>query len=179
MSPVTGALIGYFANRLAVKMIFWPHSEWRVLGVRVPFTPGMFVARRREFAHAFAQTLVERFCGPRDVIRVLGQALDAGLEERVRARVPKAVFWMVSSKLASMTADDVKSLAGEVSAFVGESNMVPELVTANVEAMSPAEMERMVRDICGRELRAMAFFDAGVGALAGCVQALVVYTLSS
>ncbi len=158
-------------------MIFWPHSEWRVFGVRVPFTPGMFVARRQAFAHAFSQALVEKFCGPKDVIRGLGQALDAGLEERVRARMPAAIFSIVSGRLAALTADDVRALAQEASAFIRESNMVSQLVESNVEHMSPIEMEAMVRNICGRELRSMAFFDAGVGALVGCVQALVAFAL--
>ena len=75
-------------------MIFWPHREVRIFGRRVPFTPGMFVARKREFAIAFSGALVERFCGPKDVIRGLGQALDAGLEERLRARLPP-MFTMI------------------------------------------------------------------------------------
>lgn len=179
MGPTTGACIGYCANRLAVKMIFWPHTEWRVLGVRVPFTPGMFVARRQAFAEAFAQTLVDRFCGPKDVIRGLGQALDAGLEERVRARMPAVIFSIIAGKLASLSADDVKALAEGASTFIRESNVVTQLVTSNVEAMSPVEIEALVREICGRELRSMAFFDAGIGFLVGLLQALVAAALSS
>lgn len=179
LGPFSGALIGYCANRLAVKMIFWPHRPWTVFGVKVPFTPGMFVARRREFSRAFSQELVERFCGPRDLIRVLGQALDAGLEERLRAHLSPVVQRILENKIATQDADDVKALACEVSKFIRESEMVTTLVVNNVEAMSPAEIERMVRDICGRELRSMAFFDAGIGALVGLVQALVMMALSS
>ena len=38
--PLVGAVIGYFTNLIAVKMLFFPHEEKRIFGWRVPFTPG-------------------------------------------------------------------------------------------------------------------------------------------
>ena len=38
--PIVGAVIGYFTNLIAVKMLFFPHEEKRIFGWRVPFTPG-------------------------------------------------------------------------------------------------------------------------------------------
>ena len=38
--PIVGAVIGYFTNLIAVKMLFFPHEEKRIFGCRVPFTPG-------------------------------------------------------------------------------------------------------------------------------------------
>ena len=40
LPPVVGAVIGYFTNLIAVKMLFFPHEEKRIFGWRVPFTPG-------------------------------------------------------------------------------------------------------------------------------------------
>ena len=40
LPPLVGAVIGYFTNLIAVKMLFFPHEEKRVFGHRVPFTPG-------------------------------------------------------------------------------------------------------------------------------------------
>ncbi|MBQ6388795.1 MAG: DUF445 family protein [Mogibacterium sp.] len=40
LPPVVGAVIGYFTNLIAVKMLFFPHEEKRIFGHRVPFTPG-------------------------------------------------------------------------------------------------------------------------------------------
>ena len=38
--PLVGAVIGYFTNFIAVKMLFFPKREIRVFGKRLPFTPG-------------------------------------------------------------------------------------------------------------------------------------------
>lgn len=147
--------------------------------MRVPFTPGMFVARRREFASAFAAELVAKFCGPEDIIRVFGQALDAGLEERVYEKLSPMIRRVIRGKFSSLTDSDIELLAEEVSAFIRESNMVTTIVESNIVNMSPSEIECTVHEIAGREFRSMAFFDAGVGFLVGCVQSLVAWVLLS
>lgn len=38
--PVIGAVIGYFTNFIAVKMLFHPKKEIKVFGHKLPFTPG-------------------------------------------------------------------------------------------------------------------------------------------
>ena len=38
--PIIGAVIGYFTNYIAVKMLFYPRKEIRIGGWKVPFTPG-------------------------------------------------------------------------------------------------------------------------------------------
>ena len=39
--PLTGAVIGYFTNMIAVKMLFYPKTEKRLFGKRLPLTPGV------------------------------------------------------------------------------------------------------------------------------------------
>ena len=55
LTPVIGAIIGYFTNWLAIKMLFKPHREYRFLGVRVPFTPGLIPKERRTLAQKIGE----------------------------------------------------------------------------------------------------------------------------
>ena len=41
LPPVLGAIIGYVTNAIAIRMLFRPFNEIRVLGLRLPFTPGL------------------------------------------------------------------------------------------------------------------------------------------
>ena len=41
ISALVGAVIGYITNWLAIKMLFKPHNEKRVFGIRIPFTQGI------------------------------------------------------------------------------------------------------------------------------------------
>lgn len=50
--PLIGALIGYFTNYIAVKMLFKPHYPIRIGSHRLPFTPGLIPKRKDELAGA-------------------------------------------------------------------------------------------------------------------------------
>ena len=40
LPPLVGAVIGYFTNMIAVKMLFFPHEAKYIFGHRIPLTPG-------------------------------------------------------------------------------------------------------------------------------------------
>lgn len=48
--PCIGALIGYATNKIAIRMLFRPLHPWYIWGVRVPMTPGVIPAKRRQLA---------------------------------------------------------------------------------------------------------------------------------
>ena len=50
--PVVGALIGYFTNDIAVKMLFLPRKPIFVFGHQLPFTPGAIPKGKKRLAKA-------------------------------------------------------------------------------------------------------------------------------
>jgi uncharacterized membrane protein YheB (UPF0754 family) len=50
LPPLLGAFIGYVTNYIAIRMLFRPLRPWRLLGVRVPLTPGIIPSKRHELA---------------------------------------------------------------------------------------------------------------------------------
>lgn len=46
LTPIIGALIGYFTNWLAIKMVFRPYEAKYIFGIKVPFTPGLIAVER-------------------------------------------------------------------------------------------------------------------------------------
>jgi len=57
--PAVGALIGYFTNYVAIKMLFRPYRAYYVFGKRVPFTPGLIPSKREKLADAIAKVVKE------------------------------------------------------------------------------------------------------------------------
>ena len=55
--PVIGAFIGYFTNYIAVKMLFHPYKEIKVLGLKLPFTPGVIPKNKPRLARAIARAV--------------------------------------------------------------------------------------------------------------------------
>ncbi len=50
LPPLIGASIGYVTNSIAIKMLFKPYKAWKVIGLKVPFTPGVIPKHREELA---------------------------------------------------------------------------------------------------------------------------------
>lgn len=60
IKPLIGALIGYSTNWLAIKMLFKPHEEKRIAGIKVPFTPGVIPRERNRIAKSLGGAVGER-----------------------------------------------------------------------------------------------------------------------
>ena len=58
--PVIGAIIGYATNWIAVKMLFRPHKEVRVMGWKLPFTPGVIPKGQGRLARAVGRAVEEQ-----------------------------------------------------------------------------------------------------------------------
>ncbi|MFP4483750.1 MAG: DUF445 family protein [Spirochaetota bacterium] len=50
-----GAVIGYVTNYIAIRMLFRPLTEKRVLGIRVPLTPGIIPKQRYQLAESIGR----------------------------------------------------------------------------------------------------------------------------
>jgi uncharacterized membrane protein YheB (UPF0754 family) len=57
--PAFGALIGYFTNYVAIKMLFRPLRPYYLFGRRIPFTPGLIPSKREKLAEAIAKVVKE------------------------------------------------------------------------------------------------------------------------
>lgn len=68
---ITGGLIGYFTNWLAIKMLFRPFEEKYFLGVKIPFTPGLIPKERHRIAKNIGLTVEEYLLSPEAIIKSL------------------------------------------------------------------------------------------------------------
>lgn len=59
-TPISGAVIGYFTNWLAIKMLFRPYVEKRFFGVLMPFTPGLIPKERFVLSKKVSETLSDK-----------------------------------------------------------------------------------------------------------------------
>jgi uncharacterized membrane protein YheB (UPF0754 family) len=66
--PLVGAVIGYITNAVAIKMLFRPLKEVRILNWRLPFTPGILPRQRHKLAISIGR-MVERELLTPEIIR--------------------------------------------------------------------------------------------------------------
>lgn len=76
--PLIGAIIGYFTNFIAVKMLFHPHTEKRLFGKRLPFTPGVIPKNKPRLAHAIGEAVANVLLTKQDIA---GLITDGAMEK--------------------------------------------------------------------------------------------------
>lgn len=91
--PLVGSVIGYITNDIAVRMLFRPHTEKRLFGKRVPFTPGLIPKERPRLARAIRDVLDQELLSP----EVLEAAL---LSDRVMGQLDQLASNAVSAILS-------------------------------------------------------------------------------
>lgn len=68
---IVGGIIGYITNWLAIKMLFRPHNEVRILGIKVPFTPGLIPKERYRVSNSIGQSVGENLLSPSVITNAL------------------------------------------------------------------------------------------------------------
>ena len=57
--PLIGGAIGWLTNAIAIWMLFHPYREYRVFGLKLPFTPGLIPSRINELAEEHLKSVRE------------------------------------------------------------------------------------------------------------------------
>ena len=59
IAPLLGGVIGYITNDIAIRMLFRPHKAKYIMGVHVPFTPGIIPKEKGRIADAIGGVISE------------------------------------------------------------------------------------------------------------------------
>jgi len=103
--PVVGALIGYLTNKVAIKMLFRPLAAWKVGGVRVPMTPGVIPAKRKELARNMGEVVGDHL--------LTSEAIAKGLEHE---RFQTHLRTLLNNRVESLMQKDLGPIAEVVPA---------------------------------------------------------------
>ena len=66
-----GAIIGYCTNWLAIKMVFKPVEEKKILGIKIPFTPGLIPKERYRIAKSVGEVVGENLLSREKIAEIL------------------------------------------------------------------------------------------------------------
>jgi len=93
LTVLVGSLIGYVTNWIAIRMLFRPRHEIRIMGMHLPFTPGVIPRGKKRLAESVGEVVGGMLLTDENVLRHM---LQPGVEEQVRHRV--------NNRLAELTA---------------------------------------------------------------------------
>ncbi len=117
LPPIAGAIIGYFTNDIAIKMLFRPYRAIHFGKRRLPFTPGLIPRNQERLAKRVSDTIMGSLLTPEELQRLAKRLLKT-------ERVEEAITWLLNlaikqiredkqQKTAQILANVLKDLFGE------------------------------------------------------------------
>ncbi|MBD1921015.1 DUF445 family protein [Microcoleus sp. FACHB-831] len=116
--PIVGAVIGYFTNDIAIKMLFRPYRAIYVGKRQLPFTPGLIPRNQERLAKRVSDTIMGSLLTPEELQNLARRLLET-------ERVQGAIFWLLQLALEQIKPDKsektTKVLAGILKDLLGQS----------------------------------------------------------
>ena len=192
--PTVAALIGWFTNFLAVRMIFRPYREIRVLGI--PFQ-GLLPKRKKEFAKNIGETVEAHLVSVEDIKKIVDdpkvaarikkeveERLDDFIANRLVASNPMLGMFLkgplvekIKSGLTEELGGALGGLLGTMGSHIEEHLDLKAIVTEKVESFDMKKLEDICLAVAKRELFAIEILGGVLGFMVGMIQLLALHLL--
>lgn len=145
IGSISGGIIGYFTNWLAVKMMFRPHQPKYIFGMKIPFTPGLIPKERGRLAEAVGSSISENLMNKEvleknllseDMLTKIGEGYDTFItKQKVNTESLRTFLRHFLSKedLDKIQSDTGHELALQIHSRLADSNLGTMLAHAAVE----------------------------------------------
>tara|TARA_B100000029_G_scaffold472201_1_gene512504 strand:- start:228 stop:833 length:606 start_codon:yes stop_codon:yes gene_type:complete len=190
--PVIAAGIGWITNFLAVKMLFHPKSEVKLLGLRIQ---GVFPKRQAALAQKLGDIVseelfsikevtgkIENMATSEDFLKSLSGKVEKTLSEKLLKAFPMLSMFLndeMMAKVSGLFLSELKELLVDLSKLLSnklESEIdVRQTVKEKVESFSSDKLEGMLYSIMKKEFRFIEIVGAFLGFAIGTVQLLLTW----
>ncbi|MBS4008905.1 MAG: DUF445 family protein [Clostridium sp.] len=188
--PLTGAVIGWVTNVLAIRLLFRPLQPLR-LG---PLTfQGLIPKRRGQIAYTVGEVVAEQLFSvdelagqldmpsiQQEIERLVCNAVDRWCAEKIGV-LPKVMRQTLSQRLSDLVrtefAHQFPQMVGMLVAHMREQVDVRAIVEGKINALPLLEVEGLVLSVARSELKQIELLGAVLGFLIGLLQALLVFWL--
>lgn len=145
IGPLSGSVIGYFTNWLAIKMMFRPHKAKYIFGIHVPFTPGLIPKERGRLAEAVGSSISENLMNREvleknllsdDMLIKIGEGYDTFITKQMVNTETLRTFlghFLSKDDLDKIQSDTGHELALQIHSRLADSNLGTMLAHAAVE----------------------------------------------
>jgi len=193
--PLVGALIGWFTNFIAVKMLFHPREPKKILFLTFQ---GIFPKRQRDIADKLGTIVAEELLSFEDLksrinkpqnIQQIEKLIDKKLEAYLVNDFPKE-YPLLAILMGPYQREKIReSVVGKVGKMGPEmidnyldklesSIDIKQMVSDKVASFSPVKLEDMLNAVLQKEFGFIERIGALLGFFIGLVQVLIIYFTS-
>lgn len=164
--PLVGAVIGYFTNYLAVKMMFHPRKEIRIFGFKLPFTPGAIPKGKPRLARAIGEVVGKTLLTEEDI---RGQLLDEKTEERFVSAAMNHMNREIRQGILNLTSMSEENYEAMRTHLVSELNVqiLDSLEHMQIGQMIAREGKEIIKNKVAGTMLAMFLSDEMLDSLVG------------
>ena len=175
LPPLMGALIGLFTNYLAIKMLFRPFKPVYILGIRLPFTPGVIPKEHQKLAvkigdavgdHLLSNESLHELFKKEPVKKKISEALDNmyGQFGMLSAFITSDMKKIISDKVIEMMDRELPGVISELD--------IRSTVAQKVSEYSLQKLEELILSVTKKQLAYVTYFGGVLGFIIGCAQFL-------
>lgn len=185
--PVSSALIGWFTNWVALKMLFYPRHPRKMAGITFQ---GIFPKHQSDVAQKIGTMIASELLTSGDVIAHLKsqeqlQTIKTVAERRVddylnttfRLKHP-LLATLLSDKRRQELKDEVMEtiefftpeIIDHITMKLEKDFDVAQIISDRIAALNPAELEKMLLRILGKEFAFVEYIGGFIGFLIGLLQ---------
>lgn len=185
--PLGGLVVGYATNWLAIQMMFQPQEPIKV----GPFVwQGLFLRRQQEVAASYAKLVTHKLLtseriadtllrGPSSdtlfliIERQVNRAVDAQagmVQPYVVLGVGTNEYIRLKTKVYDRVIEELPESVATVHAYADEAMDIENTIRTNMQALSPAEFEGVLRPAYQQDEWKLIVTGAALGLAAGCLQ---------
>lgn len=189
--PLIAAVIGWFTNYLAVKMLFHPRKPTRLFFF---YVQGVFPKRQQVIAEKLGRVVATELFTPEDITKAIAQnlqgpALILKLSEKIEhvltVELPRAfpmlamvmnpeLLSYVQKTFANAIAEAITSFVQGMGQPLAKNLDIAAVVETKVRNFSSNKLEEILFEIMKREFRFIELVGAFLGFLIGLIQMLLV-----
>lgn len=159
VGPIVGAVIGFFTNWLAVKMLFRPYREKHLGKWRIPFTPGIIPKRKQALGRALGKAVGTQLITPTDIERLFSAE---DIADRIAAVATDALF-PDDGRTPRDLLDRVQAGAADKAVLTASELLADKLV----DALEKADLPALLSSHSAEVLSALGGVGSVLGAIGG------------
>ena len=188
--PIIGAIIGYFTNYIAVKMLFRPLQPINIPLVNIKIQ-GLLPSRRDELAESIAVSIEDNLLSIDNILEefdhdLIEEELNLIIEDTINKKINENFKYVMPKMLKDISREIIVDIIKEevhnnfddwmatLGERVKEEVDIKEMIEQKIKSFSLITLEDLVLDIAAKELKHIEYLGGIIGFIIGIGQLLLI-----
>lgn len=191
--PIIGAIIGYFTNFIAVKMLFRPLEPINIPLVNIKIQ-GLLPSRRDELAESIAESIESNLLSIDNIMEefdneMIKEELNFIIKDTIDQKINKNFKYVMPRLLKDLSREIIVDAIQEevdenfddwmktLTEKIKDEIDIKEMIEEKIKSFSLITLEELVLGIASRELKHIEYLGGVIGFIIGLGQLLIIYLI--